>query len=102
MEVRNQNPIVYGNFGGARAKGSLKGNLRLQEDTWYNIVLAFDGNQDYLIKIWQPDDPEKQLTYLRNWKDFPDKYYFISWITAKRRLLMDDFTVFKFEEIVQK
>jgi hypothetical protein len=102
MEARTQNPIVYGNFGGATAKGAFKGNLRLQQNTWYNIVLAFDKNQDYIIKIWQPDDPKKQLTYVRNWKDFPDKYYFISWVNSKRSLLIDDFTIFEFDEIIQK
>jgi hypothetical protein len=102
MEVRNQNPIVYGNFGGATAKGSFKGTLTLQEDTWYNVTLAFDENQNYIVKIWQPDNPEKQLTYQRTWEDFPDKYYFISWINSKRSLLIDDFTVFTFEEIIQQ
>lgn len=101
MEARNQNPIVYGNFGGATAKGTFKGNLTLQEDTWYNIALAFDENQNYIIKIWQPDNPEKQLTYQRVWNDFPDKYYFISWVNSKRSLLIDDFTIFTFGEIIQ-
>lgn len=102
MELRNQTPIVYGNFGGATAKGAFKGNLRLQEDTWYDIALAFDENQNYIIKIWQPDDPEKQLTYVRNWKDFPEKYYFISWINSKRSLVIDDFTIFQFDKIIQE
>jgi len=101
MEARNQNPIVYGNFGGATAKGTFKGNLTLQEDTWYNIALAFDESQNYIVKIWQPDNPEKQITYQRIWEDFPDKYYFISWVNSKRSLLIDDFTIFTFGEIIQ-
>jgi hypothetical protein len=81
---------------------SFEGNLRLREDTWYETVLALDDSNNYMIKIWQPDTPEQQITYFKKWDDFPDEYYFISWVTAKRRLLIDDFTVFKFEEIAQE
>jgi DNA-binding CsgD family transcriptional regulator len=102
MDVRNQTPIVYRNFGGASTKGGFQGSLRLQEDTWYNIALAFDENQNYLIKVWQPEAPEQQITYLMKWEDYPHEYYFIGWVSPKRSLLIDDFTVFTFEEIVQK
>ena len=102
MEVRNQDLIVYRNDGGASSKGLFEGNLRLLEDTWYDIALAFDENHNFIIKIWQPDNPEKQLTYLRQWEDFPDRYYFISWINSKRSLLLDDFSVFNFDQIVQE
>jgi hypothetical protein len=102
MEVSNQNLIVYRNDNRATSKGLFEGNLRLLEDTWYDIALAFDENHNFIIKIWQPESPEKQLTYLRNWQDFPDRYYFISWINSKRSLLIDDYTVFNFDKIVQK
>jgi len=91
--------IIQGTFLGT---GYFKGNLRLQEDTWYDIALGFDDKENYIIKIWNPDYPEKQLTYVRNWKDFPTNYHFISWLGAKRSLLIDDFTVFKFDSITLK
>lgn len=78
------------------------GNLKLREDTWYEIALGLDDNNNYIIKIWQPEAPEQQITYFKKWDDFPDEYYFISWISSKRSLLIDDFTVFKFDEIIQK
>jgi len=100
--IRNQNAIVYGNFGGATAKGSFDGTLTLQEDTWYSFVLAYDENQNYIVKSWQPDNPEKQLTYTRTWQDFPDRYNFISWISSKCSLLIDDFAIFRFDKIIQE
>ena len=79
-----------------------KGNLRLKEDTWYEVALGLDNKNNYIIKVWQAENPEQQITYFRTWDDFPHIYYFISWISAKRSLLIDDFTVFKFDEIMEK
>lgn len=78
------------------------GNLKLREDTWYEVALGFDNNNNYIIKIWQPETPTQQITYLKKWDDFPREYYFISWVSAKRSLLIDDFTVFTFENFTQK
>lgn len=82
--------------------GSFKGNLKVQEDVWYNIVLAQDKDHNFIIRLWDPNAPEKELTYFRNWQDFPTTYYFISFISSKRTLLIDDFTVFEFSELIQK
>jgi hypothetical protein len=81
--------------------GYFKGNLKLQEDAWYQIALGFDEKGDYIIKIWDPDAPLSPLTYIRNWADFPTAYYFISWVSTTRTLWMDDFTIFKFDSIIQ-
>ena len=78
------------------------GNLKLREDTWYEIALGFDNNNNYIIKIWQPETPTQQLTYFKKWEDFPHEYYFISWVSAKRSISIDDFTVFTFENFAQK
>jgi hypothetical protein len=102
MEIRDRQLLVYGTQKRNQVKGAFKGDLKLEEDTWYEIALAYNKNHDFVIKIWDPNDPQKQLTYLRNWQDFPSSYYFISWISAKRSLLIDNFTVFKFNEIIQE
>jgi hypothetical protein len=65
------------------------------------MALAFDQNQKFIIKLWDPNNPQSQITYLREWSDFPSEYYFISYTSAKWSLLMDDFTVFRFDEIIQ-
>jgi len=89
--------IVQNKFEG---DGYFKGNIRLQEDTWYQIALGFDEKGEYIIKIWDPDAPQSPLVYIRNWVDFPTAYYFISWVSNLRMLWMDDFTIFKFDSII--
>jgi hypothetical protein len=91
--------IVQNKFHG---DGYFKGNIRLQEDTWYQIALGFDEKGDYIIKIWDPDATQSPLVYIRNWADFPTSYYFISWISNLRTLWMDDFIIFNFDRIVQE
>jgi hypothetical protein len=102
MEMRGTNLLVYGNQNRSTTRGSFQGSLVLRPDTWYNIALAHDKQHNFIIKLWNPNDPQKQLTHFYNWEDFPASYYFISWISAKRSLLIDDFTVFKFDGIIQE
>ena len=93
---------LYGIQKRNQIRGSFKGNLSVQEDVWYNIVLAQDKDHNFIIRLWDPHTPEKHLTYFRNWQEFPTAYYFISFISSKRTLLLDDFIVFKFDEIIQE
>ncbi len=78
-----------------------KGNLKLLEGVWYNYMVAFDKDSNYIIKIWEPSSPENQLVYVRNWTNAPAAYYFISWIGAERALWMDEFTIFSFDDMLQ-
>jgi hypothetical protein len=102
-EIRGRNLLVHGIQKKSQITGSMKGSLQqLLEDTWYNAVVAFDENNNYIIKVWEPNNPESQSTYFRNWAEFPHQYYFISWISSHREVVIDDFTVFEFGEIIQK
>ncbi|MGC1376789.1 MAG: hypothetical protein WA821_11210 [Anaerolineales bacterium] len=83
-------------------KGPFRGDLKLQEGAWYNIALGLDGDKNFIIKLWSPTDPRKQLFYTYKSKEFPTTYYFIGWVSAKRSLLIDNFTIFKFDEILEK
>ncbi len=79
-----------------------KGTLKLLEGTWYGLLIAFDKQDNYIIKIWNPEAPGDELVYVRNWPNSPTSYYFISWIGAGRTLLVDDFTIFGFDELSQE
>jgi hypothetical protein len=102
MEMRWTDLLVYGNQNRRTTRGAFQGSLGLRPDTWYNITLAHDKKHNFMIKVWDPNDPQKQLTHFHTWEDFPTSYYFISWISAKRSLLIDDFTVFQFDEIIRE
>lgn len=101
MELRNKTPYAYGNKKLSSSNGVFDGNMNLLEDVWYDIALGYDKDDNYIIRIQQSDDPSKQLTYSDIWKDFPEKYYFISWVSSKRILLIDNFNIFSFESILQ-
>lgn len=77
------------------------GTLKLIEGVWYSYMMAFDKNNNYIIKIWEPNLPENQLVYIRNWENSPTAYYFVSWIGAERALWMDEFTIFSFDDILE-
>jgi len=43
--------------------GTVGGNFSPKADTWYNLLLAVGKNENYLVVIWNPEDPSKQLVY---------------------------------------
>jgi hypothetical protein len=82
--------------------GYFNGDLVLHENTWYDLVLGFEDQGKYIIKIRDTVVPEKEGTYVSNVPEFPTKYYFIGWLSAKRSYLIDDFTIFSFDSIVAR
>jgi len=82
--------------------GYFDGGLVLQENTWYDLVLGFDDHGKYIIRIRDTVVPEKEGTHWRSVEEFPTKYYFIGWLSAKRSYLIDDFTIFSFDSIVTR
>ena len=102
MMMNGQALSAHNNQNALQGDENFKGSIKLQEDTWYQIVLGFDEKGDYIIKIWNPNTPTLPLVYYHNWSDFPTDYYFISWVSNLRTLWMDDFTIFKFDSIIKE
>jgi len=82
--------------------GYFDGRLVLQDNTWYDLVMGFDDQGRYIIRIRDTIVPEKEGTHWRDVEEFPTKYYFTSWLSAKRSYLLDDFTIFSFDSIVDR
>ena len=101
MMMNGQALSAHNNQNALQGDENFKGSIKLQEDTWYQIVLGFDEKGDYIIKLWNPNTPTLPLVYYHNWSDFPTDYYLISWVSNLRTLWMDDFTIFKFDSIIQ-
>jgi hypothetical protein len=78
-----------------------KGNLPYMEDNWYDIIISIDDKGNYLMKIWDPNDTTRQLSYIKNRVDLPKYYFFTTWIAPQRSLYIDDFTIIRFTSIVQ-
>jgi hypothetical protein len=75
------------------------GDWRLQEDNWYSALMGFDKSNTFFIDIWKPGDPSQKLVFKQTKADFPKTYNFISWLAVTRKLMIDDFTIVKFDEI---
>jgi hypothetical protein len=101
MQMMGQSLSAHVIEGAYLKDADFKGNLKLIEGAWYNYMMAFDKNNNYIIKIWEPSSPENQLVYTRVWEYPSTAYYFISWIGAERTLWMDEFTIFSFDEFIQ-
>ncbi len=96
------NQTLYGHVieGPYQKAFNFTGAIKFIQGTWYSCMIALDKENNYILKIWETDSPENQMSYVRNWPDTPKAYYFVSWIGAKRGLLMDEFTIFSFDKMI--
>lgn len=44
---------------------ALEKGFELQEDTWYNMLLALGDNGSFMTLIWDPDDPSHVISYTK-------------------------------------
>lgn len=79
---------------------AFRGELLLEENTWYNIALGFDDQGEYIIRIWEPGHHDAHLTYTCNHDSFPTTYYFVGFVAGSRSLRLDNFTVYGFQDIL--
>jgi hypothetical protein len=55
-----------------RVPAILAGNLSLNADTWYSLLLVVGKGGDFLAVIWNPANPAESLQYrevIENWQD---------------------------------
>ncbi len=72
------------------------GEFTLVEDTWYDLILAITPENEFVIQIWNPQEPDKrQITWYSAEK--VNQYYFVGWIDKGRTVFLDDFTFFQFD-----
>ena len=58
------NNILVNERGGGNTDGTgFSGNLTLEPDTDYSVLIAILPNAEYLEVIWDPSDPSKALSY---------------------------------------
>ena len=79
--------------------GYFKGDWRLQEKSWYGILMGFDQSNTFFMTIWKPGDPGQKLEFQQAYADFPKAYNFISWTGTARKVWIDDFSILTFDRI---
>ena len=79
--------------------GYFKGDWRLQEKSWYGLLMGFDQSNTFFMTIWKPGDPGQKLVFQQAYPDFPKAYNFISWTGTARKVWLDDFSILTFDAI---
>lgn len=78
----------------------LRGNLTLRPNTWYYLLLAVDQDAAFVARVWEKEDPTRQVEYQRQ---FDDDWRGKSWRFAiganKGKAYVDAFTVVSFDDI---
>jgi hypothetical protein len=82
---------------------NLNGNLVLQPEVWYNLMMAVGDGGDLIAVIWNPDDPTNRVYYHeilgKKWDDL--NFEFQAKANIGQTYVIDDFMSFTFTEIVR-
>jgi hypothetical protein len=62
-------------------------------------TLGFAEGKQFIIKIWDPENPENVLVYQDRVDDMRNSNIFIMWVDRNDTLHIDDFTIIKFSEL---
>ena len=98
MEFRNS-PRVLFNSERNSYPTRFEGDLKLLPEVWYMYTLGFAEGKQFIIKVWDPENPEKVLVYREQVNDMRDRNIFIIWVDRNDTLHIDDFTIIKFSEL---
>jgi hypothetical protein len=98
MEFRNS-PLVYFNSDTNHSYTRFEGDLKLLPEVWYMYTLGFAVGKQFIIKVWDPENPEKVLVYREQVNDMPSTNIFIMWVDRNDILHIDDFTIIEFSEL---
>ncbi len=78
-----------------------EGNLKLLPDIWYMYTQGFAPGKQFVIKIWDPENPNNVLTHTRQVDDMTNENIFIMWVEQGSRLFIDDLTFIKFSQLLE-
>lgn len=98
MEFRNS-PLVYFNSDTNHSYTRFEGDLKLLPEVWYMYTLGFAEGKQFIIKVWDPENPEKVLVYREQVNDMRSENIFIIWVDRNDLLHIDDFTIIEFSEL---
>ena len=98
MDFRNS-PLVFFNSDLNHYYTRFEGDLKPQPDIWYMYTLGFAQGKEFVIKVWDPENPEKILTYRKQVSEMPNENLFIMWVNQNDKLYIDDFTIITFSAL---
>jgi hypothetical protein len=98
MEFRNS-PMVLFNSEQNSYPSRFDSDLKLLPEVWYMYTLGFAEGKQFIIKIWDPENPENVLVYQDRVDDMRNTNILIVWVDQNDILQIDDFTIIKFSEL---
>jgi len=98
MEFRNS-PLAFFNSEQNRYYTRFEGDLKLIPDVWYMYTLGFAQGKQFVIKIWDTENPKKDLVFQKQVDDMTNVNIFIMWVDKNDKLYIDDLTIIKFSEL---
>jgi len=98
MEFRNS-PLAFFNSEQNRYYTRFEGDLKLIPDVWYMYTLGFAQGKQFVIKIWDTENPKKDLVFQKQVDDMTNVNIFIMWVDKNDKLYIDDLTLIKFSEL---
>lgn len=100
MEFRNS-PLVLFNSERNSYPTRFEGDLKLLPEVWYMYTLGFAQDKQFIIKVWDPENPENVLVYQDQVNDMRNVNIFIMWVDQNDLLHIDDFTIIKFSQLLE-
>ena len=98
MEFRNR-PRVLFNAERNSYPARVEGDLQLLPEVWYMYTLGFAEGKQFVLKVWDPENPENILVYQDQVDEMRNVNIFIMWVDQNDTLQIDDFTIIKFSEL---
>jgi hypothetical protein len=98
MEFRNS-PRVLFNSERNRYPTRFEGDLKLLPEVWYMYTLGFAEGKQFIIKVWDLENPENVLVYQDQVNEMRNVNIFIMWVDQNDILQIDDFTIIKFSDL---
>ncbi len=78
----------------------LDGELSLDPDTWYQLLLAVDQDAEFVAHVWESDDPSTHSEYRQTLEDWADQEWYGVFCNARGNVFVDSYSEVSFGELL--
>ncbi len=79
---------------------ALDGDLSLNPDTWYELLLAVDQDAEFVAQLWESDDPATYAEYRTTLEEWADQEWYGAFCNARGSVFVDTYSEIVFNEIL--
>ncbi len=81
-------------------ESALEGDLSLEPDTGYDLLLAVDKDAEFVAHVWESDDPANFAEYRQTLEEWADQEWFGAFCNARGNVFVDTYTEIAFDELL--